>query len=496
MERLASLIRRWVPVVGVIGTTGWVGCSSESASSTSTNSGGSGGATVSTSTTTETVTNSTSETVETPPALLLFSRTTGFRHDSIPAAINAIKARAEMEGWEVTATEDPAFFTDGNLSKLNVVAFVLTSGDVLDDSQQAAFQAFIQSGGGFIGVHSATDTEYDWAWYGGLVGAYFKAHPAIQQADIRVERPSHAATHGLADVWSRTDEWYAFQQNPRADVTVLLSLDEASYGVGDTAMGDHPIAWYHGWEGGRAFYTALGHTVESWSEPAFMDHVWGAVEWAGGKDWDHVVVSEFDGVEKNGTWQPLQAPGDFPFEVSQNALVMTDVTGQNQHVVRQDVELDPSAAYVMEGLFTIAAGTDNLNSFCFDLNLDSASVDQNKINTWAMNVDLGAVAGQGVMKHMGFVNGGFNQIGETVIDWGQKGNEYLLRVAVNVDENGNKAPAMMTVTVFDKGVEVERFTVNYEAFPYQPPAGGKAKIGANTHGTNWSLRSLRVYTFD
>lgn len=455
--------------------------------------------TTSNTTTAETVTTTETDTTTTatgPKKVLLFSRTTGFRHSSIEPAVAALKERATAEGWEAIATEDPSIFTEEGLADIGVVAFVLTSGDVLDPTQQQVFESFISKGGGFFGVHSATDTEYDWAFYGGLVGAYFKAHPAIQQASIRVERPSHASTHHLPPLWARTDEWYAFQKDPRADVVVLLSLDESSYATSGTAMGDHPIAWYRGYGGGRAFYTALGHTEESWAEPDFLDHVWGGIEWAGGKDWDQLIVSELDGVEPVGAWERLQPPTDFPFTVEPSSMFMDDVTGANQHVVRQGVTLEPDRPYAMEALFRIAPGNDGLNSFCFDLNLDASEVAQNRIDSWAMNVDLGPTPGSGVMKHMGFVDGGFAQIGETVIDWGYKDHEYLLRTEVHINDSGLVEPQMVTTTVLDQGVVVERFTVDYSTFPYQPPAGQALQIGANTHGTDWWMRSLRVYYLD
>jgi len=164
-----------------------------------------------------------------------------------------------------------------------VVVFLSTTGDVLDERQQAAFERFIRAGKGFVGVHSATDTEYEWAWYGGLVGAYFKAHPAIQSASMVVENASHPATSHLSSPWTRTDEWYGFRVNPRAKVNVLLSLDEQTYDPGEGAMdGDHPIAWFHEYDGGRAFYTALGHTRESYAEPDFLAHLEGGIEWASG----------------------------------------------------------------------------------------------------------------------------------------------------------------------------------------------------------------------
>ena len=433
-----------------------------------------------------------------PRRLVLFYRTEGFVHGAIPVALAALTERAGAEGWEVSQTDDAAFFTEANLADVSVVAFVMTSGDVLDPPEQAAFEQFIGKGGGFVGVHSATDTEYDWPWYGELVGGYFSSHPAIQQAAIRVERPSHASTHHLAAgvPWTRTDEWYSFVASPREDVIVLLSLDETSYEVGASAMGDHPIAWYHGKDGGRAFYTALGHTDESWSEAAFMDHVWGGIEWAGGRDWENLLLSELDGVEPVGTWTRLQAPSEFPFTVDATGMFMDDVTNLNQHVYREGITLDPARPYAMEALFRIAPGSDGLNSFCLDLNLDSAEVDEDRVDSWAINVDLGPQPGTGTMKHMGFLDGGFNQIGETLIDWGQKDTEYHLRAEVNVDAAGATAPGHITATVLREGVEIEKFTVDYASFPYQPAKDSLARVGVNTHGTDWWMRSLRVYYKD
>jgi cytochrome c len=214
-------------------------------------------------------------------SLLVFSRTVEYRHDSIPTGVAALSKLASERGWQLTATEDPGQFSDSNLSQYRAVIFLSTTGDVLDESQQAAFERFIRAGRGFVGIHSATDTEYDWSWYGALVGAYFREHPAIQAADVVVDDAASAATLGLPNPWHRTDEWYAFKSNPRADVHVLLSLDETSYAAGASTMrGDHPIAWQHEYDGGRAFYTALGHTNESYADPLFIGHVAGGISWA------------------------------------------------------------------------------------------------------------------------------------------------------------------------------------------------------------------------
>lgn len=216
-----------------------------------------------------------------PPRVLVFSKTAGFRHDSIEDGIAMLTAEAAARDWMLEATEDGARFTDESLAGFDVVVFLSTTGDVLDDAQQAAFEGFIQGGGGYVGIHSASDTEYDWPFYGDLVGAYFSGHPAIQPATITVEDMTHPATAHLASpAWMRTDEWYSFVESPRPDVDVLLALDESSYDPGGLAMGDHPIAWAHESLGGRAFYTALGHTRESYAEAPFVEHVSAAIAWA------------------------------------------------------------------------------------------------------------------------------------------------------------------------------------------------------------------------
>src|SRR5262249_54622792 len=217
-----------------------------------------------------------------PPAqsqatALVFSKTTGFRHDSIPDGIAAIRQLGQQNNFNVDATEDASLFTDSNLSRYQTVIFLNTTGDVLDNEQQAAFERYLRNGGGFVGVHSATDTEYDWAWYGGLVGAYFQSHPMIQPAKIVVEDGSHPSTTTLPVEWRRTDEWYNFRSNPRGRVKVLATLDETTYSGG--AMGaDHPIAWCQLYDGGRAWCTAGGHTRGRYAEPLVRQPLPGGIQ--------------------------------------------------------------------------------------------------------------------------------------------------------------------------------------------------------------------------
>jgi len=215
--------------------------------------------------------------------VLAFTRTMGFRHDSIPDAVEAITRLGAEHGFSVDTTEDPSVFNDAQLPAYAAVIFLLTTGDVLDDPQQAAFERYIEGGGGFVGVHSATDTEYDWPWYGALLGTYFADHPpGTYQATVRIEVADDPSTRDLPNPWRRTDEWYNFRSNPRAtpDIVVLASLDESTYAGG--TMGDHPIAWQHGFDGGRAWYTAGGHTRESYHDALFVSHLLGGIMYAAG----------------------------------------------------------------------------------------------------------------------------------------------------------------------------------------------------------------------
>jgi type 1 glutamine amidotransferase len=214
--------------------------------------------------------------------VLVFSRTKGFRHASIPDGIAAVQALGAAHGFAVEATEDATAFTDQSLGRFAAVVFMSTTGDVLDSAQQEAFQRYIRAGHGYVGVHSATDTEYDWPWYGRLVGAYFKRHPAVQEAKLDVRDRTHVATKCLPPTWTRRDEWYDFRAVPPADVTILLTIDETSYS-GGTMGAVHPMSWAHQFDGGRAFYTELGHTPESYKDPLYLDHLAGGILWAIGR---------------------------------------------------------------------------------------------------------------------------------------------------------------------------------------------------------------------
>ncbi|SCK33915.1 Type 1 glutamine amidotransferase (GATase1) [Streptomyces sp. WMMB 714] len=213
--------------------------------------------------------------------VLVFSKTAGFRHDSIPDGIAAIQELGAENGFTVDATEDADVFTPERLAEYDAVVFLSTTGDVLDDGQQAALEGYIEKGGGYAGVHAAADTEYDWPWYGGLVGAWFDSHPLIQPATVEVQDRAHPATSHLDEEWKRTDEWYNYRSNPRENVRVLAALDESSY-LGGNMGEDHPISWCREYEGGRSFYTGNGHTKESYADEAFRTHLLGGIRWASG----------------------------------------------------------------------------------------------------------------------------------------------------------------------------------------------------------------------
>jgi cytochrome c len=214
--------------------------------------------------------------------VLVLSKTAGFRHASIPAGVAAIRRLGERNGFAVDATEDAGRFSGDGLKPYRAVVFLSTTGNFLDTAaERTALQHFVERGGGWVGIHAAADAERGWPRYEELVGARFARHPAVQPATIHVTDRNHPATASLPAVWHRTDEWYDFDHNPRARVHVLATVDGATYRGG--GMGpDHPIAWCHTVGAGRSFYTALGHTTESFSEHLFLDHLLGAIRWASG----------------------------------------------------------------------------------------------------------------------------------------------------------------------------------------------------------------------
>lgn len=219
---------------------------------------------------------------------LLFTRTAGWHHESINEGVDAIRKLAERNYFDVEWHEMPSVFNDRKLSEFHVVIFLNTTGDILNEDQQKAFTKFIQSGKGFVGIHAASDTEYDWPWYTQLVGRMFHIHPVIQTAVLKVVDNKFPGLERMPASWYWTDEWYEFSEEKVKGLNYLITVDEKTYDpnvkwgekVGK-GMGDvHPIAWYHEFDGGRSFYTALGHMPAIYSDPVFLEHVYGGIYWA------------------------------------------------------------------------------------------------------------------------------------------------------------------------------------------------------------------------
>jgi cytochrome c len=219
------------------------------------------------------------------PTVLVFSKTDGFRHTSIEAGKTAFTKMATEKGFNVEFSEDATIFNAASLKKFSAVVFLNTTGDILNNDQQAEFERYIQAGGGYLGIHAATDCEYEWPWYGRLAGAFFLDHPNpnnIQKGKFTVVQKDHWATKGMPDEFERTDEFYSFKSIDPT-INVLVTIDEKSYQGGKNGD-NHPMSWYHDFDGGRSFYTAMGHTDETFSEPLFLNHVWAGLYYAMGGD--------------------------------------------------------------------------------------------------------------------------------------------------------------------------------------------------------------------
>lgn len=246
-------------------------------------------------------------------SVLVFSKVNGYYHDSIPAGQQAITELGEEHGFDVTVSDDAGIFTDAGLAPFDAVVFNNTNsrdGAILDAAQRAAFERYIRQGGGYAGIHSASGTEYDWPWYGQLMGAFFDKHPAIQPLKVEVDDRVHPSTRDLPRIWDRTEEPYDFRTNPRGTVHVLASYDTRSY-TGHTMGADHPIAWCQNFEGGRSWYTGLGHDAATYSDENFRQHILGGIEWAAGKAQGDCGPTEDD------RWQKtlLEGETDDPLQI-------------------------------------------------------------------------------------------------------------------------------------------------------------------------------------
>jgi type 1 glutamine amidotransferase len=219
---------------------------------------------------------------------LLVTTTRGWHHESLHSGVLALQQLGVKNFFDVVLWEDPNGFTDQYLSQFQVVVFLNTTGDIFDSTQQKVMERFIRSGKGYVGIHSASDTEYDWDWYTKLVGRMFKIHPVIQTAKMKVLDNSFPGLQGFADGKLWTDEWYEFGPEKISGLNYILSVDESTYnpkaqwkdrsGEGMGTM--HPISWYHNYDGGRSFYTALGHLPANFSDPVFLNHLYAGILWA------------------------------------------------------------------------------------------------------------------------------------------------------------------------------------------------------------------------
>ncbi|NCF56155.1 MAG: hypothetical protein GWP41_07815 [Planctomycetia bacterium] len=241
-------------------------------------------------------------------SILVFSKTAGFRHGSIESGQAAFRGLGKKYGFAVEVTEDANQFSEAQLRKHQVIVFLNSTQDLLDGNQQKGFEGYLRSGGGYVGIHAASDAEYDWPFYADVVGAYFVDHPAIQSAKINITDHDHPATSFLPKVWERTDEWFNYNRVPQ-HVQVLAWLDTDSY-QGSSMPGKHPAVWCHHVDLGRAFYTAGGHTDTSFQEPQFLHHLAGAIYWAAGHD-DWKAPKSIDSeVKKKPTPQKIEKTGD------------------------------------------------------------------------------------------------------------------------------------------------------------------------------------------
>jgi len=225
--------------------------------------------------------------------LLVFSKTNGFRHESIPSGIKAFQKIALEQDWSIQYSEDSTQFTTENLKSFDVIVFLSTTGDIFNEEQKAALKDFVESGKSLLTIHSGTNTEESWPWYVNAVGGIFLGHPPTQKATVIIEDREHPSTQHFTDkTWEAVDEWYSFDRNPRENVHVLISIDETSYDVDDNRwfngakqrMGDHPLVWYKKVGEGFVFQTAFGHTHEMYSEPIFLTHLIETIKWLKNKN--------------------------------------------------------------------------------------------------------------------------------------------------------------------------------------------------------------------
>jgi type 1 glutamine amidotransferase len=223
-----------------------------------------------------------------PPRVLLFSHSTGYRHASIGPGIAAIQGLGAREKIVIVPSEDPNVFSAEGLSGFDAIIFLSTSTDPKNPQSEwfqgprrDALQAFVRRGGGIVGIHAASDSHYNWPWYGRMIGGHFTRHPqGTPEGTLRVVDRKHRSTRALPETMRRVDEWYYFDDYDPEN-HILVTLDPAS--IGEKDVNPNPVSWSHEFEGGRVFYTAMGHTDESYADPNFLTHLAGGLRWVLGK---------------------------------------------------------------------------------------------------------------------------------------------------------------------------------------------------------------------
>ncbi|MEM8488626.1 MAG: ThuA domain-containing protein [Bacteroidota bacterium] len=325
--------------------------------------------------------------------VLVFSSTEQFRHDSIEPGIAAVRQLGETHGFTVLATEDASVFHEEALQAYNVVLFLNTTGDVLNDAQQIEFNRFIQAGGGFVGVHAAADTEYDWPWYGELVGGWFKSHPMdpnVREGALQVVDADHPGAQGLPATWNKEDEWYEYR-SVHEEVEVLLTIDELSYKSEDEspAAAPRPIAWYREYDGGRSFYTGLGHTAASYEDELFLSHLWGGIQYAAGEgrpvDFNNATVApEQNRYMKQVLVDNLNEPMELEYlgngrilfvERHGDVKLYDRATGETETIATVNVYSD-----LEEGLLGVAADPDYANNNWIYMSYSAPDADEIRLS--------------------------------------------------------------------------------------------------------------------
>lgn len=209
--------------------------------------------------------------------IFILTETKGYRHESIEAGLAMFNKRADDWRVEISHAEESAVMKEQDIKEYDIIVLLNSTGNIFTEEEQALLEEYLAAGGAILGIHAAADAEYDWPWYGQMLGGWFRSHPEIQEAKCLVADGNHPVATGLPAVWERTDEWYNFKHLSH-DNKVILLLDESTYSGG--IHGDyHPISWCREWGGGRIFYTGMGHTAETYSEPLFQTHIQNAIQW-------------------------------------------------------------------------------------------------------------------------------------------------------------------------------------------------------------------------